>query len=141
MKKTKKTTTYPYSPLQQTPVHSADLCILELQHKPPDQEPHLSVCRDLKKVIYETIAGVCVIFWGFFSTIISDSLPSKVPVELSVALVLFFFFLLAASGMFTGWLFSISVATQKNPYASKLVKTARTLPVCYCMLHKFQQLF
>lgn len=75
-----------------------------------------------------------------FFTIISASLPSKVPVELSVALVLFFFFLLPASGMFTGWLFSISVATQKNPYASKLVKTVRTLPVCYCMHHKFQWL-
>lgn len=44
----------------------------------------------------------------------SLSLPSKVPVELSVALVLFFFFLLAASGMFTGWLFSKSVAKERN---------------------------
>lgn len=43
-------------------------------------------------------------------------LPSKVPVELSVALVLFFFFRLPVSGMFTGWLFSHSVEAEMNPY-------------------------
>lgn len=42
------------------------------------------------------------------------SLPLKVPVKLSVALVRFFFLLLEKSGMFTGWLFSISAAEQKN---------------------------
>lgn len=34
--------------------------------------------------------------------------------ELSVALVLFFFFFLAASGMLTGWLFSFSVSKKDN---------------------------
>lgn len=50
-----------------------------------------------------------------------NTLPVKVPVELSVALVLFFFFLLAASGMSTGWLFSNSYHKNRTRQISALL--------------------
>lgn len=73
----------------------------------------------------------CPIHCAICFTIMSASLPSKVPVKLSVALVLFFFFLLAASGMFTGWLFSISVAIiQMQANQLKLCRLCQCATVC-----------
>lgn len=60
--------------------------------------------------------------------------------ELSVALVLFFFFFLAASGMLTGWLFSFSVSKKDNLLTTTSGHTLKFLLEHCCIHVKIQSL-